>query len=142
MNPLTTADATPLQQVTMVLVTDQFQCHRLISAGQQLAGSGTRLEVINVASSGAERNHEALEYLYQVSKDSGAIMTIHYSENPTKFLAGFIDDAMPAQIVTGIPQQTGSFLHKIWTRFETIAFYTVDMDGQLHAVTLKDRVIA
>ena len=55
--------------VTMVLVTDQFHCRRLIMAGRQLADrEGASLEVVNVAAPGAERNPQAIEYLFQTSQ--------------------------------------------------------------------------
>ena len=143
MTSFSTPSQHTLQPITMVLVTDQFQCQRLIKAGRQLADKlGTSLEVINVAAAGAERNHQALELLFQVSKDHNALMMIHYSSDPAKFITRLIRDEMPQVVVTGLPQQTGSLLHKIWTRFETISFYTVDHDATVRPVTLKDRVIA
>ena len=69
-------------------------------------------------------------------------MMIHYSDDPAKFIVRLIRDEMPASVVTGLPQQRGSLLHRIWTRFETIRFYTVEHDGTLRPITLKDRVIA
>lgn len=133
----------PLQNTTMVLVTDQFHGELLIRQGRELADrTGTRLEVINVAAAMVERNHGALEHLYQVSKDHGAMMTIHYSQDPPRFLARLLRDQQPAQVVTGLPHGGDSLLHRLWTRFQQIGFYTVDLEGNLAAVTLKDRVIA
>ncbi len=143
MTAFSTAQQRQLEQATMVLVTDQMSCERLIRQGRALADrTGTRLEVINVAAAGVERNHQALEYLYQVSKDNRAIMTVHYSEDAPRFITKLVRGEMPAYVVTGLPQQGGSLLHKLWTRFEMISFYTVDLDGRLDAVTLKDRVTA
>ena len=143
MTSFSTAPRQPLQPITMVLVTDQFQCERLIKAGRALADElGTSLEVINVAAAGVERNPQALEFLFQVSKDHGALMMIHYSDDPAKFITRLIRDEMPSSVVTGLPQQQGSLLHRIWTRFETISFYTVEHDGTVRPITLKDRVIA
>ena len=90
-----------LQPVTVVLVTDQFGCKRLITAGRRLADrDGTRLEVVNVASPGVERNPEAIEYLFQVSRENDAAMTIHYSDAPARFLGELIQEKCPAAVVT------------------------------------------
>lgn len=75
-----------LQPLTLVLVTDQFKCERLIRAGRQLAQrDGTTLEVINVAAAGVAQNPEAIEYLYRISKENDAAMMIHYSERALPF---------------------------------------------------------
>ena len=140
---MTAAEAKPLTPVTMVLVTDQFRCERLITAGRALADrSGTSLSVINVAGDAAERNPQAIEYLYQVSKDNNATMMIHYSDDQTKYLIQLIREEMPSNVVTGMPQGKSSLLHRIWMRFEQISFFVVDEKGKLSPVTLKDRVTA
>ena len=132
-----------LQPLTLVLVTDQFKCERLIRAGRQMADrDGTTLEVINVAAVGAERNPEAIEYLYRISKENDAVMMIHYSDEPARFITQLIRECCPSNVVTGLPQKSNSMLHKIWMRFEQISFFTVDHDGILNPVTLRDRVIA
>lgn len=132
-----------LQPVTIVLVTDQFGCKRLITAGRCLADrDGTLLEVVNVASPGVERNPEAIEYLFQVSRENNAAMTIHYSDAPARFLGELIQEKCPASVVTGLPGQGSTLLHKIWMRFENISFFTVDHDGELRPVTIADRVVS
>ena len=131
-----------LQPVTVVLVTDQFRCKRLITAGMRLADrDGTRLEVVNVASPGVERNPEAIEYLFQVSRENDAAMTIHYSDAPARFLGELIQEKCPAAVVTGLPGQGSTLLHRIWMRFEQISFFTVDHEGELRPVTIADRVV-
>ena len=132
-----------LQPLTLVLVTDQFKCERLIRAGRQLAQrDGTTLEVINVAAAGVAQNPEAIEYLYRISKENDAAMMIHYSDEPSRFITQLIRDNRPSNVVTGLPQKSNSLLHKIWMRFEQVSFFTVDHDGKLSPVTLRDRVIA
>lgn len=140
---MTAAEAKPLAPVTMVLVTDQFRCERLITAGRQLADRcGTSLSVINVAGDNVERNPQAIEYLYQVSRDNDATMMIHYSHDPVKYLLQLIRKEMPANVVTGIPQGDNSMLHRLWMRFGQIGFFVVDEEGKATPVTLKDRVTA
>ncbi len=140
---MTAAEAKPLNPVTMVLVTDQFQCERLITAGRGLADRcGTALSVINVAEDKAERNPQAIEYLYQVSRDNDATMVIHYSDDSVKYLTQLIREEMPANVITGMPKGGSSLLHRIWMRFEQISFFVVNEEGEAVPITLKDRVTA
>lgn len=132
-----------VQPLTVVLVTDQFHCQRLIVAGKELAQrSGTPLEVINIANPKLPQNPEAIEFLFQISKENDATMMVHYSDEPAKFLSALIRERMPAQVVSGMPQSTDSLLQKLWTRFLLITFYTVDNSGVAEPVTLGSRVIA
>lgn len=129
--------------ITIVLVTDQFQCQRLIIAGRRLADSAaTQLEVINVANPNIPQTPDAIEFLFQVSKEYGATMMVHYSDQPEKLIAGLLKEQQPLQVVSGLPQVENSLLHKIWTRFDQISFFTVDHNDTLAPVTLGNRVIA
>ena len=124
----------------MVLVTDQFHCRRLIMAGRQLAGrEGASLEVGNVAAPGAERNPQAIEYLFQTSRDNDAVMTIHYSDRPERFLGELIQEQRPAAVVTGLPGEGSTLLRRLWMRFEKVDFYVVEHGGDLRLVNITDR---
>ncbi|MCI8907050.1 MAG: hypothetical protein HFF13_09205 [Angelakisella sp.] len=126
--------------VTMVLVTDQFHCRRLIMAGRQLADrEGASLEVVNVAAPGAERNPQAIEYLFQTSRDNDAVMTIHYSDRPERFLGELIQEQRPAAVVTGLPGEGSTLLRRLWMRFEKVDFYVVEHGGDLRLVNITDR---
>lgn len=128
--------------VIMVLVTDQFRCKRLITAGRVLADrEGAQLEVVNVIAAGAERNPDAIEYLFQASRENNASMTIHYSASarPQRFLGGLIQKQRPAAVVTGLPGEGSTLLQKLWMRFDEVDFYMVDHDGELRPVTLADQ---
>lgn len=136
-------DTAGLQPLTLVLVTDQFQCERLIVAGRELAQrTDTQLEVINVANPQQPQNPEAIEFLFQVSKENDAVMMVHYSDEPARCIVDLIKEQRPACVVSGMPQQENSLLHKIWTRFQNTGFYTVSEEGELAPVTLGSRVIA
>lgn len=133
------------RQVAMVLVTDQFRCKRLITAGRRLADQNDyQLEVVHVASGSAARNPEAIEYLFQASREQGASMTIHYSTSarPERFLGELIQKQQPAAVVTGLPGEGSSLLQKLWLRFAAVDFYMVDHDGQLRQVTIADQAEA
>jgi len=133
------ADDRPL---AMVLVTDQFRCRRLITAGRLLADrEGYQLEVVNVAYGGAGRNPDAIEYLFQASRENDASMTIHYSlsSKPERFLGELIQEQRPAAVITGLPGEGSDLLQKLWLRFTGVDFYMVDHDGELRPVTIADQ---
>jgi len=126
---------------TMALVTDQFSCERIIKAARAVADqSGTPLVVINVGSQRAGYNPEAIDFLYRVSAENGAVMSIFYSDTPEAQLVSVIRSQQPCRIVTGMPQAGASPLHKLWIRFSEISFFTVDMSGDIHPVTRTDAI--
>lgn len=138
-----TSNNLPPAAAALVLVTDQFRCKRLITAGKRLAEEqNLSLQVVNVASPGAERNPEAIEYLFQASREQGAAMTIHYSDRPEQFLGELIQRHQPAAVVTGLPGQGSTLLQRLWMRFGEVAFYMVDHDGNLRLVNIADRAQA
>lgn len=129
--------------LTMVLVTDQFHCRRLITAGRVLADQhGTALEVVNVSDPGRAGNPEAIEFLFQTSREHGAAMTIHYSPRPDRLLGELILERRPAAVVTGLPGKGSDLLRKLWLRFEEAAFYLVDQEGVLRPVNVLDKAEA
>lgn len=137
-------EARPLAMV-LVLVTDQVRCKRLITAGRQLADRESfRLEVVNVTCGGAGGDPEAIEYLFQASREQDAAMTVHYSRGarPERFLARLIEKQRPAAVVTGLPGEGSRLLQKLWTRFAGVAFYMVEDDGELREVTIADQAKA
>lgn len=129
--------------VTMVLVTDQFHCHRLIIAGRQLADErDTALEVVNVADPSRTRNPEAMEFLFQASREYDAAMAIHYSARPERFLGELIQKRRPTAVVTGLPGEGSDLLRKLWLRFDKVDFYLVERDGSLRPVDVLDKAEA
>ncbi len=109
-------------------------------AGRQLADrEGASLEVVNVAAPGAERNPQAIEYLFQTSRDNDAVMTIHYSDRPERFLGELIQEQRPAAVVTGLPGEGSTLLRRLWMRFEKVDFYVVEHGGDLRLVNITDR---
>lgn len=128
---------------TVVLVTDQFRCRRLIVAGRKLAErTQSQLEVINVANPDVPQNPEAIEYLFQISKENDATMMVHYSADPAKQISELLNELKPQNVISGMPQVSDSLLHKLWLRFTQIDFFTVSEEGDLVPVTLSSRVIA
>ena len=140
MSSLLTSTIHPL---TIVLVTDQFLCKRLIVAGRSLAEkTGTELQILSIANPNVAQNPEAIEYLYQISRENNGAMMVHYSDTPEKEISRILKELKPGYVVTGVPQQENSLLQHLWTRFDYVSFYTVDHEDKLNVVTLGTRIFA
>ena len=99
---------------TAVLVTNQFQCERLIQAGRSVADiSKTDLIVLNVQSNEYPANPEAIQYLFNISTQNGAMMNVMYAQDTFKTIVQYIKDNKTAYVVTGMPQTKNSILHRI-----------------------------
>ena len=123
---------------TAVLVTNQFQCERLIQAGRSVADiSKTDLIVLNVQSNEYPANPEASQYLFNIATQNNALMNVMYAEDSFKTIVKYIKDNKTAYVVTGMPQTKNSILHRIWRKFAHVTFFTVDEAGTLHEVTDK-----
>lgn len=122
-----------VRKVTMVCVTNQFQCERIIRAGRSIANlSDTELMVVNVSPLDfARQNGEALEHLFRVSRENDAHMSVLYSNEPLKTLMNFIKKNHTVNVVTGMPQQGNSVLVKMWEKLGGVSFFTVNEDGKL-----------
>lgn len=118
---------------TVVCVTNQYQCERLIRAGRILADlTGTNLTVINVSKPDlSENDSRALDYLYHVSKDNDAVMVIYYSGDPYRVLGNYIKSSKASNVVTGQPQQEDSVLPGLWRKFSNTNFFVAEEDGSL-----------
>lgn len=131
-------ELTASAQSTAVLVTNQFQCERLIQAGRSVADiSKTELTVLNVQSNEYPANPEAIQYLFNISAQNGAMMNVMYAEDTFKTIVQYIKENQTAYVVTGMPQTKNSILHRIWKKFKHVTFFTVDEKGTLHEVTDK-----
>ncbi len=80
----------------MICVTRQKACQRLIELGKQIAKGSTnaKLYVVHVAKNGVNflgnpDEGEALDYLFQVSKEAGAEMTVLRSDHVVDTLVDF-----------------------------------------------------
>ncbi len=126
----------------IVLVTDQFNCERIILAGRKLSNENNgKLLVLNINRPNHTQNPEAIEFLYKVSKDNDATMLVHYSEKPEKYISQCIKENQPMAVITGIPSSKNSILHKLWLRFGNTTFYMADTNGELSKVMITDRII-
>ena len=95
----------------LVCVTRQKTCERLIKEGARLAGSDDELYVVNVSPDGwsllgkqyegADQAAEALEYLFEISKNYGAHMTVLRSEDVVKALVDFLNKKIISTVILG-----------------------------------------
>ncbi|NLO81888.1 MAG: universal stress protein [Clostridiales bacterium] len=91
----------------MICVTRQKTCERLIKVGRDIAGDGdARLYAVHVAKKGVNflgnpDEGEALDYLFQVSKEAGAEMTVLRSEHVVDTLVEFARKSNISIIVLG-----------------------------------------
>ena len=122
--------ATP---TTVVCVTDQFSCERLIHVGSRIAQlAETPLVVVSSRQLSPSLNHEALDHLFSITKSYGADMNVFYSEYPFETLRSFLQGSGAQHVVTGMPQEENSILPLLWERFPHMNFYTVDTDSALY----------
>ena len=120
---------------TVVCVTDQRRCDRIIRAGRALADiSGTGLLVVNVVRPDSQQDTDSMEYLFSVSKQNNAQMALLYSDDVAKALIRYIKENKVANLLTGIPNEGDSVTTKIWKRFTHVTFFVVEQDGSLREV--------
>lgn len=121
---------------TLVLVTDQIACERIIKASRLVAdlNKTDELFVLNVMEPDSCANPKALEHLFAVSKEYGAQMTIEFSDSVESAIIHFIRENHVVCAVTGIPENTESVLVRLWERLPNLTFYTVSQKGALREV--------
>lgn len=78
----------------MVCVTQQKTCERLIKVGLDLSNESSKLYVVHVALKGLNilgnsKEGEALDYLFDISKNVGADMTVIRSSEVSKSIIDF-----------------------------------------------------
>ena len=121
---------------TVVCVTDQLSCDRIIRSGRILANmTDTDLAIINIATPQRENDPDAMEYLFRVSAEHGGEMNVLYSENISKALNKYIKEHKIGYVVTGIPRENDSVITGIWRKFIHVKFFMVQEGGELSEVT-------
>ncbi len=120
------------ERMTLVCVTNQFKCERIIKAGRVIADlTKTELGIISVVNSQYPQNPEALDYLYKISKENRGTMNITYSDAPARAISRFIKENKVVNVMTGVPTTENSVIYKLWDRFKEINFFTVEEDGEI-----------
>lgn len=126
---------------TIVCVTDQMSCERLIQAGKKVAdATHTTFLVINVERSSLEGNSVAIEHLFSVSRAYGAQMSVYYGEDPLAIMGECFVSSKACHVLTGMPQGEDSILHRLWRKYPSINFYTVDFQNRIESVPLAEKM--
>lgn len=117
---------------TLVLVTDQFACERIIKSARVVADlNNTELLVLSVMQARATANPAALEHLFGVAKEYGATMTVAFSDDPYQAIVEAIAQYRVINAVTGVPNGADSMLVKLWKTQKNTNFFTVTHEGEL-----------
>ena len=102
-----------MQESILVCVTVQKECKRLILAGKRLAESAqVPLKVLHVAGPGAAPqgspdNQDTLNYLYSLSRETGAEMTILYNADVHQAIVDYAHQVNAVCVVVGSDRQGG-----------------------------------
>ena len=124
---------------TLVLVTDQFTCSRIIKAASVISElSKTRLLVLSVMRDGAQINPQALEHLFEVAREYDAQMSVEFSDNPEAAIVHFMRENHVVNAITGIPKDETSILVHMWNTIPNMRFFTVTEEGELREVIERE----
>lgn len=133
----------PDKTKTVVLVTNQFQCERLIKAGRSFADvSHTELLVLNVQSNEYPPNPEAIQHLFNISSNNNATMNVMYSNNPLKTIVKYIKNNKTISVVTGKPSTDNSIVHQLCRKCPHIRFITVSENNEVETMRRQDVIAA
>ncbi len=134
--PEGTLSREPKRASTVVCVTDQLRCDRIIRSGRVVANmTDTDLVVINVCTPARQNDPAAMEYLFRVAADYGGEMAVLYSDAVAKAIARYIKGHRVGYLVTGVPQPSDSVIMGIWRKFTHITYFIVEEGGELCEVT-------
>ena len=101
-----------MEETILVCVTVQKECQRLILAGKRLADSARLpLRVLHVAPDavplGSPDTQEALNFLYGLSRETGAEMTVLYSADVRQAIVDYAHQVGAVCVVVGSDRQGG-----------------------------------
>ena len=123
---------------TLVCVTGQRDCDRLIRAGKKIAEDcDTTLQVLCVqpTSSGFETSCEELEYLRQTARDAKAEMTVYFNDDAALIAVGFTKQIGATHIVTGMAEASvNGFIEIIHKLLPKIPISMVAKDGTIYNI--------
>lgn len=116
---------------TMVCVTVQKTCERLIRAGAKMAGD-QGLSVVHVVKNGGamlggKSDEEALDYLYRISRMYGAEMDMLRSDDVTATIVDFARKNSVQCIVIGSPagRMKADIASQLMARLAEVEVYVV-----------------
>ena len=123
---------------TLVCVTGQRDCDRLIRAGKEIAdeNSGPLFVLcVQPTAAGFETNCEELEYLRQTARSAEAEMSVYFDDDAALMAVGYAKKIHAEQIVTGMAEAPVNgfveILHKLLPR---ILIAMVAKDGTIYHI--------
>ncbi len=120
----------------LVCVTGQKSCERQIREGAKIAKDmGGELSVLHVAPMGAGMlgypvEGDAMEYLYKISSEYGADMTVMRSDDVVSSIVSFVHKAGVTIVLMGASKRKGGrdFGYELQARLPGVLFQTVSAD--------------
>ena len=117
---------------TLVFVTNQFSCDRIIFAANIVAEkTKTELNIVEILDSEYDLNPQAIDYLFMLAKKVNATMRLISAQNKLNLMKKTISASDVHHIVTGMPNSHQSVLYDLWKQFPGKVFYVVDHTGEL-----------
>ena len=123
----------------LACVTFQFGCDRIINIAKLFAKKyDCNLRVLSVLkpTDNYALYSKQIQYLYDISKKSGADMTILFDSNPVTATAQFINDNNINRLITGIPDGENSFLVNLNKECPEIPITMVTKDNKIYNLEL------
>lgn len=128
------------KSAVLACVTSQFDCDRIIRIAKEIADSSDcELRVMSVLKPTTNYSSvsDEIEYLYLTSKESGADMTVLFSDNAPKVTAEFVKNNNVERIVTGMHDgKDNSFLVKFNELSPTTPITMVSKDNMVYSMDL------
>lgn len=117
---------------TIIFVTNQYRCDRIIQAGRLLADeTATELTVVGVLDSENEINPQVIDYLFHLSRKNHATMRLIFSDDKLAVMNDIIGQYDSYHVITGMPSSNQSVVYDMWKKYPGKMFYTVDTTGEL-----------
>lgn len=124
----------------LACVTDQYDCDRIIKTAKSIADDcGCELRVLSVLKPTANYASvsDKIEYLYLVSKESGADMTVLFNDDAPRAVSEFVKENSVERIVTGMHDGgDDSFLVSFNKLAPRVSITMVDKDESVYSMDL------
>lgn len=120
---------------TVAFVTNQYSCDRIIASAKEVAQiNDSQLVVVGIMDNEYEINPEAVDYLFNTSKENHASMQLIFREDKLAVMHEVIGAYECGYVVSGMPSSNKSILYDLWKDFPDKKFYTIDSHGEITEV--------
>lgn len=123
--------------VAVVCVTDQRTCERMIHAGASFAqenGYDLRIVSVQPAAQMDAAQCGALEYLFSISIEVGAEMTVLYSKECQTALLRCLERIRPVSIMVGMPDGRSGVVASLREKFTNTSIRMINGEGEMHTL--------